>query len=205
MFTLTSLMFIARNFFTGVLILLLTSAVAWAQATAQLSGTVTDDSGGVLPGVTVTATQTDTAFTRTVVTDGAGAYVMPNLPLGPYRLNVELGGFQTYIQTGIVLQVGDAPVIDAALGLSALEETVTVEAAAPLVDVQSAGIGDVVGPHGSGPAKRMTIGTHDELISDRKSNPARIRDRPCGRQPEINLMGDPIHRPGTHLNPIGSQ
>ena len=145
MSTRTSLMFIARNFSTGVLILVLTSAVAWAQATAQLSGTVTDDSGGVLPGVTVTVTQTDTGFTRTVVTDGIGVYVMPNLPLGPYQLEVELGGFQTYVQTGIVLQVGDAPVIDAVLALSTLEETVTVEAAAPLVDVQSAGIGEVVG------------------------------------------------------------
>ena len=134
---------ILRNFWIGTLVLLLTSGVAWAQATAQISGTVTDDSGGVLPGVTVTATQTDTGFTRTTVTDGTGGYVMPNLPLGPYRLEVVLGGFQTYVRTGLVLQVGATPVIDAVLGLSALEETVTVEAAAPLVDVQSAGIGDV--------------------------------------------------------------
>jgi hypothetical protein len=134
---------ILRSFWIGTLVLLLTGGVAWAQATAQISGIVTDDSGGVLPGVTVTATQTDTGFTRTAVTDGTGTYVMPSLPLGPYRLEVVLGGFQTYVRTGLVLQVGATPVIDAVLGLSALEETVTVEAAAPLVDVQSAGIGDV--------------------------------------------------------------
>ena len=56
----------------GAAFTLLTSAPAWAQATAELAGRVTDESGAVLPGVTVTATQTDTGFTRTVVTDGEG-------------------------------------------------------------------------------------------------------------------------------------
>ena len=124
--------------------LLLSGGVAWAQATAQLNGRVTDESGAVLPGVTVTATQTDTGFTRTVVTDGTGAWVMPNMPTGPYRLEVSLQGFRTYVQTGIVLQVGANPMINAALGVGNLEETVSVEAAAPIVDVRSAGISDVV-------------------------------------------------------------
>src|ERR671911_2053654 len=128
----------------GVLILLLTAGPALAQATAQLSGTVRDESGAVLPGVTVTATQTDTGFMRTVVTDGEGAYVMPNLPTGPYRLEASLQGFRTYAQTGIVLQVAAAPVINAVLAVGNLEETVSVEAAAPLVDVRSAGISEVV-------------------------------------------------------------
>ena len=92
----------------------------------------------MLPGVTVTVTQTDTGFTRTVVTDENGAYVMPNLPTGPYRLEVTLQGFRTYAQTGIVLQVAATPTINVVLALGELEETVTVEAAAPLVDVRSA-------------------------------------------------------------------
>jgi hypothetical protein len=124
--------------------LLLTAAVAWAQATAQMSGRVTDESGAVLPGVTVTATQADTGFTRTVVTDETGSYVMPNLPTGPYRLEASLQGFRTYAQTGIVLQVGATPTLNAVLAVGNLEETVSVEAAAPLIDVQSAGIGEVV-------------------------------------------------------------
>ena len=124
--------------------LLLTSGLAWAQATAELAGRVTDESGAVLPGVTVTATQTDTGFTRTVVTDGTGAWIMSNLPTGPYRLEVSLQGFRTYVQTGIVLQVGATPTINAELGVGNLEETVSVEAAAPLVDVRSAGISAVV-------------------------------------------------------------
>jgi carboxypeptidase family protein len=135
---------VLRNCCLIGLVFLLTSASAWAQATAQLNGRVTDESGAVLPGVTVTVTQTDTQFTRTVATDGTGSYVMPNLPTGPYRLEVSLQGFRSYVQTGIVLQVGATPAINVTLGLGELAETVTVEAAAPLVDTQSAGIGEVV-------------------------------------------------------------
>ena len=125
---------------------LLATAVtpAWAQATGQLNGRIADESGGVLPGVTVTATQTATGFVRSVVTDDTGSYVMPNLPTGPYRLEVALQGFRTYVQTGIVLQVGGTPTINAQLAVGNLEETVSVEASAPIVDVRSAGISDVV-------------------------------------------------------------
>ena len=124
---------------------LLAGAVASAQlSTAQLSGRVNDESGAVLPGATITVTQTETGFTRTDVTDGDGAYVLSNLPPGPYRLEVMLQGFRTYVQTGIVLQVAAAPVINAALAVGALEESVTVQGAAPLVDVQSSGISEVV-------------------------------------------------------------
>src|SRR5213592_1280152 len=129
--------------FFGVLLLAVTTN-AWAQATAELNGRVTDESGAVLPGVTVTATQTDTGFVRTAVTDGTGTYSMPNLPTGPYRLEISLQGFKTYVQTGLVLQVGATPTVNATLALGLLEEAVTVEAAAPLVDVRSAGISSVV-------------------------------------------------------------
>src|SRR5688500_9629164 len=109
-----------KAFSIAALTLLLTATVAWAQATAQLNGRVTDESGAVLPGVSVTATQTETAFTRTVVTDETGAWTMANIPIGPYRLEVSLQGFRTYVQTGIVLQVNSSPVINATLGLGNL-------------------------------------------------------------------------------------
>ena len=128
----------------GTLILLLTASAAWAQATAQMSGTVRDESGAVMPGVTITVTQVDTTVTRTAVTDETGAYLLPNLPTGPYKLQVSLQGFRTYEQTGIVLQVGATPVINAVLAVGNVEETVSVEGAAPLVDVRSAGISNVV-------------------------------------------------------------
>jgi len=127
-----------------VIMFLSAGSAVWAQATAQLNGRVTDESGAVLPGVTVTATQTDTTFSRAVVTDASGNYVMTNLPTGPYRLEVALQGLRTHVQTGIVLQVGASPTINATLGVGNLEQTVSVEAAAPLVDVRSAGISEVV-------------------------------------------------------------
>ena len=134
-----------RRFTLAAFMLILTSEGAWAQlSTAQMSGQVTDESGAVLPGVTVTATQTDTGATRTVVTGDDGVYVLPNLPTGPYRLEAMLQGFRTYVQTGIVLQVAAAPAINVALALGNVEETVTVAADAPLVDVKSAGIGTVI-------------------------------------------------------------
>src|SRR5258705_1089943 len=128
----------------GILILLLTAGAAWAQGTAQLSGTVRDESGGVLPGVSVTVTQTNTGLVRTTVSDGTGGYLLTNLPTGPYRLEVALQGFKTYVQTGIVLQVGGTPTVNAVLSVGTLEQSVPVEAAAPLVDVRSAGISSVV-------------------------------------------------------------
>jgi hypothetical protein len=134
-----------RNLSFGALILLLTAAAASAQlSTAELSGRVTDTSGAVLPGVTVTMTQTDTQATRTATTDADGTYVLSNLPTGPYRLEVALQGFRSYVQNGIVLQVGATPTINVSLELGNVAETITVEGAAPLIDVKSSGIKDVV-------------------------------------------------------------
>src|SRR6516225_6917736 len=92
-----------RGLVGGSLALLLTSAVLRAQAgsTAQITGVVKDTGGGVLPGAEVTATQTDTGLKRTTVTDANGSYTLPNLPVGPYRLDVNLTGFKQYTRTGI--------------------------------------------------------------------------------------------------------
>ena len=128
-----------------LLVVLFTAAPLWAQlSTAEINGRVTDTSGAVLPGATVTMTQTATGLTRSLITDESGLYLISNLPTGPYRLEVALQGFRTYVQTGLVLQVGAAPTVNATLALGTLEESVTVEAAAPLVDVRSAGISSVV-------------------------------------------------------------
>src|SRR5260370_19934494 len=86
--------------------------VVWGQSTAQVSGTVKDQSGAVLPGVEVTATQTATGLARSTVTNETGSYALPDLPVGPYKLEAALPGFRTFVQTGIVLQVGSAPVIN---------------------------------------------------------------------------------------------
>jgi hypothetical protein len=119
-------------------------ALAQVGATAQISGIVRDESGGVLPGVDVTVTNTNTGATRSAVSDAAGQYVLTNLPTGPYQLEATLPGFRAYEQRGIVLQVGGSPTINVTLGLGALTETVSVEASAPLVDTQRSGIGEVI-------------------------------------------------------------
>ena len=127
----------------SVLILVLATA-AWAQATAQINGTVADSSGGVLPGATVTAVQTDTGFRREMVTDADGSFTLTNLPIGPYRLEVALTGFRTYVQTGIVLEISSNPVIPVSLQLGELAETVSVEASAPLVETRNPAVGGVI-------------------------------------------------------------
>src|SRR5438309_489071 len=98
---------------SGLCILVLTCAPVWGQVTAQISGTVKDQSGAVLPGVEVTVTQTETGVMRSAVTNETGSYVLPTLPLGPYKLEAALPGFRTFVQTGIVLNVGSNPVVSA--------------------------------------------------------------------------------------------
>ena len=128
----------------GCLVLLLASTNGWAQATAQINGTVADSSGAVLPGVTVIAIQTNTGFRREGVSDDMGAFALLNLPIGPYRLEATLSGFRTFAQTGIVLQVSGNPVIPVTMQLGSLEETVSVEASAPLVETRNPAVGQII-------------------------------------------------------------
>src|SRR5467141_243140 len=130
-----------------VLAILLSSfacATVWAQSTAQINGTVRDQSGAVLPGVQVTATQTATGLARSAVTDETGSYVLPNLPVGPYKLEAALPGFRTFVQTGIVLQVNGNPEINVVMAVGQVAETVEVQADAALVETRSTGVGQVI-------------------------------------------------------------
>src|ERR1044072_7377962 len=109
----------------GLAAVLLTPALASAQtvAVANLSGTVLDESGGALPGVEVTITQTDTGMTRFVITGEKGGYNFTNLPVGPYKLSSKLIGFSTFEQTGIVLVVGDSRSVNVSMKVGGLSET----------------------------------------------------------------------------------
>jgi hypothetical protein len=128
----------------GLLFLALGSASLWAQATAQINGTVRDQSGAVLPGAEIIATQTDTGVARNAITDETGSYVLPNLPIGPYRVEAALPGFRTYIQTGIVVQVNSNPAINPTLQVGQVTEQVEVQANAAMVETRSVGIGQVI-------------------------------------------------------------
>ena len=86
---------------------LLAFSSAWAQqTTATIAGTISDESGAVLPGVQVTITNKETGNSRGVTTDEWGYYVAPLLPVGSYQTRSELPGFQTAVQTGLTLVVG---------------------------------------------------------------------------------------------------
>ncbi len=119
-------------------------AAVFAQSVSQISGTVKDASGLGVPEARVTVTQTDTGVTRAAVTASSGAYSLPSLPIGPYRMEVRKEGFATFVESGIVLQVDSAPTIDPVLNLGAVSTAVEVQAASAMVESHSSGVGQVV-------------------------------------------------------------
>jgi hypothetical protein len=120
------------------------SGSAWAQGTASISGSVVDPSGARLPGVEVTATQTDTGQVRSVVSNESGFYVLPSLPTGPYKVTAALPGFRMFVQTGIVLEVSTTPVINITMAVGQVTETVEVQANAALVETRNVGVGQIM-------------------------------------------------------------
>lgn len=129
----------------GVLCLfIMFCAAGWAQSTAQMHGTVQDSSGSGVPGAEVKATQLSTGLVRTTVSGVDGSWVLTNLPLGPYRLEVSKESFTTYAQTGIELQVQSDPLVEVALKVGQVNERVNVEADAALVETRNSGVGAVV-------------------------------------------------------------
>src|SRR5436309_10460077 len=126
------------------LILILICSSVWAQNTAQINGSVKDQTGAILPGVEVTATQTETGVTRSAVTDETGTYLLPNLPIRPYRLQAMLPGFRTHVQSGIVLQVAANPAVNIVLEVGQVADQIEVQANAALVETRSTGIGQVI-------------------------------------------------------------
>lgn len=127
-----------------VIVVVLSCVSLWAQATAQISGTVKDQSGAVLPGAEVTATQTDTGTVRMALSNETGSYVLSNLPTGPYKLEAALPGFRTFVQTGIVLQVNSNPVINPTMEVGQISEQVEVQANAALVETRNSSVGAIV-------------------------------------------------------------
>ena len=120
------------------------SVPAFAQTTGNITGRVTDQQGGALPGVTVTATQAITGFSRTVVTDGEGLFRLTALPIGKTDLTLELTGFAKLERKDLVLNVAQTLNLDVQLTVATMSETVTVSGETPLLETTSSSVGGVV-------------------------------------------------------------
>ncbi len=125
------------------LLILATVGVVYA-VTTSISGTVTDSSGAAIVGATVTATNSGTGVAVSQQTNAQGFYSFQSLPLGTYTISVEQKGFKVYRQTGLVVDVNSALVVDVALQLGQASETVEVSSSALHVDTASTQMGEVI-------------------------------------------------------------
>src|SRR5687767_5470073 len=116
---------------------LMIASNAWAQAspTGVLAGTITDPSGGVLPGVTVIVKATQTGLTQQTVSGGGGEWRLPALPSGTYELSFELDGFKRLVRGGIIVEAATTRIVPVNLEVGGLTETVNVTADANLLTV----------------------------------------------------------------------
>ncbi|HEY4048209.1 MAG TPA: carboxypeptidase regulatory-like domain-containing protein [Acidobacteriaceae bacterium] len=121
-----------------LLLLLINSPTLHAQAVsiASVTGRVTDPSGAIVPNAQVQITAVDTGIVHKAVSDSGGNYSFPSLPIGPYTLEVTAPGFQSYLQSGIILQVNDAVQINVTMKVGQVSQRVEVSANATMVQTQ---------------------------------------------------------------------
>jgi hypothetical protein len=135
-----------RKIFGLMAVTLLLSLRGFGQATtAELSGTVEDASGAVVPGAQVIANNIATNIAHSTVSEKSGRYVLGQLPPGDYTITVEAKGFSKLVQTGLNLQVNQQAQLDLTLKIGAQSETVEVVSQAPLLESESSSVGTVVG------------------------------------------------------------
>jgi len=133
----------------GVIFLLFVSLLCVAPAIAQspnatINGLVLDPSGAAIAGAQIVVVNDVTGVQYTAKTNGEGIYVVPNLPPGPYRIQVSNSGFKTIIKPDIVIHVQDALAINFTLPIGAASEIVTVQGGTPLVNTESASVSTVI-------------------------------------------------------------
>jgi hypothetical protein len=128
------------------LMILFSAAFVMAQmGTGTITGTVTDQSGAVVPGVRVTITNVNTGVTQATTTTGAGVYTVPNLPPGNYTVTAEKTGFQTTAVAPFQLTVEHIATINISLKVGQTTQKVSVQAVAPLLQTSSASMGTTIG------------------------------------------------------------
>src|SRR5580765_99264 len=125
---------------TAVIILLLALPIAAFAQEATIIGRITDSTGGVLPGVTVTALHEATGTPFVGVTDTLGVYRIP-VRIGDFRITAELSGFATIMRTGVTLLVGQTATLDLQMSPSTVQQSATVTGAEPLVVMKISAVG----------------------------------------------------------------
>ena len=133
-----------RTFAALAISLAMAATAAGQEFRGAVTGRVNDKSGGVLPGVTVTATNVATNVSSTTVTTGEGLFTIPYLIPGTYTVAAELTGFKKAVREGLDVRIGDRLVVDLSLEVGQLEETVLVTASSPLLETGSASAGQVI-------------------------------------------------------------
>ena len=128
----------------ALLVALLLPQTAGAQATGAISGIATDESGAVLPGVTVEVVSESTSATRNAVTGPDGFYSVPLVPPGRYKLTATLSGFRPFTRDGITVRVSDTARVDFKMAVGSMSEQVTITGEAPLVETAHATLGIVI-------------------------------------------------------------
>src|SRR6476660_8588216 len=141
-------MFRSAGFWVAALLVALSVAHPLAQSQAingTIEGTITDQSGAAMPGVTVTVFNVDTGDSRVVVSNDAGVYRAPLLPLGRYRVSAELQGFRKFEQLGLTLSAGQTAVINISLSVGNLAEAITVTSESPVAEPGNIDLGRTIG------------------------------------------------------------
>src|SRR5712691_4268402 len=146
-------------------------------AQGELRGAAADESGAVLPGVTITAVHVETGTTRTAVTSEKGTYLMPAMPLGTYKVTAELAGFSTVVREGFRLAVGESAAIGFTMKVATLQETVTVTGESPLVDTKKSSLSGRVDPEQVQQLPLNGRNWHDlvSMVPGARGNPGDIR------------------------------
>lgn len=132
------------RFFCFLILLLAGLDVTAQQITGSIRGTVSDPSGALVQGATVSAKQTETGLVRSASTDKAGSYLLLELPVGHYQLEVSAKGFQKYVQEGITLNVNETATIPVHVVVGAESEVVDVMSDAQLIQETVTSLGKVV-------------------------------------------------------------
>jgi Carboxypeptidase regulatory-like domain/TonB dependent receptor len=133
-----------KSLWSLLCVFFVSAGLAWAGITGSISGIVTDSSGSVVPGATITVTNTQTGIRSVVETDGKGFYSFPDLAVGTYNLQAEQKGFKIFEKNGIVIDANSALRVDVQLQVGTIAEKITVSTDAVQVETQSTQMGEVI-------------------------------------------------------------